>query len=320
MLQTHLCCILNLWRTTAKQLARSSWSHGTCHTNLTLTAHFSPWYGSVILHYITEQASRCKCVKNLCFREIMSLCKMIKYCRYNATCPTCRCSNNRSAWCILLTHSQSIGINHSTTLQRRFVTTCLNIISCCLTCKIQWTGQSPFTVQSPFNSSLHGVPNLTKIIPEVVIFTLFHILPVATSVMFAPCLYGFQRMKVVYWGGSKVISLCFSFWKSTSTNAIYRPFIRWFSIRTKRTEKHTIRMIRQKDLGFPHNLHWCHLLQYVNDSLIRHVSLSRSSQAAIQSHLKARCFGVSTSENDGCSLWSHRMTAWRSLTYSEYFA
>ena len=81
--QTHLCCIFNLWRTTAKQLARSSWSHGTCHTNLTLTAT-STWYGSIILHYVTGQASRSKCVKNLCFREIMSPCKMIKYCRYNA--------------------------------------------------------------------------------------------------------------------------------------------------------------------------------------------------------------------------------------------
>jgi hypothetical protein len=40
----------------------------------------------------------------------------------------------------------------------------------------------------------------------------------------------------------------------------------------------------EKHLGFPHNLHRCHLLENLGDGGVGHVSLSGGSQAAVEGY------------------------------------
>ena len=117
MLQSHLCRIFYLGRTTTKQLASSSRSHRTSHAYLALTSHVGTTDGSILFHHIAHQTCCSQSTEDALFTHIVRSVHVIQHRRQDTTCATSRSRHDSTTRRILLAHRQGIRIDEPSALE-----------------------------------------------------------------------------------------------------------------------------------------------------------------------------------------------------------
>ena len=130
----------------------------------------------------------------------------------------------------------------------------LDVILRGFACKIQRSRQSAFGGETAFNGLFHGRPDIFQMVDESVIFLIIkHILPISLALLFARLHNVGHRCQRIDVGDDRRFAF---FFEGTAANAVDRPFFENFFRFVKSLECHAVRMIWQKYLWLPDDIHW----------------------------------------------------------------
>ena len=268
-----------------------------------------------MLDDVTHQSGSSQSTEDAFLAHFMSGMHVIEYGRKYTTGTTGRSRNDGTARCILLTHRQCIGINQSAALQGSTIALCLDMIDSSLALEFQRSRQDTLMTETIVDRLLHGIPDLTEIIPDILILAFLHVFPERAAVVVAPFLDFRHRLQVIDIFSAQLRLSIRTIRDGTATDTINNPLINHVAIQVLAHKLHSVRMERQEDLRLPDDMNNM-LLEHFLDSHIGHVTLAGSSQGTIQCNFVGRSISTTLQEELSCTLRSHRMTARWSLANS----
>ena len=146
-------------------------------------------------------------MKNPLVREFVSLVEMIENGRDDSAGSTGRSRNYLTAGCILLADSKCVCIDKPSCLKRFLITGSLDIIGWRLPGEIERARQHTLVVDSPLHGSLHRLPGLIEIIPDISALAFSYILPIASSLVLAPAQNVREFVKIINRFGLESVTL-----------------------------------------------------------------------------------------------------------------
>ena len=320
VLQAHLRRILYLRRRAAEELAGGRRSHGAGHTDLALASHLRAGDRGVVLDDVAEDAGRGQSMEDARLGEIVEFGQMDQHARHHATGSTRRGRGHRAAGGILLAHGQGIGEDAATALQRRLVGKRLRIVGRGLAGQVQGARERALVVDATVDGTLHHLPHLAQVVPDVLVLAKRHILPVATTVVLTPAedvLGGVEVIDLLR--AEALVLLALALRQGAAADAIDRPLLGGLVVAVEGDKLHAVGVELQKLRRFPHDLHGGGLAEHLLDGHVGHVALAGGSQAAVERHLEAVGVGMALEEDLCRPLRPHGVAARRSFADSEYF-
>ena len=184
VLQSHLCRVLDLEIRSTEELASSRCAHGTSYPHLTLAAYLSPRDGGIGADDIGEEPRRGQCSEDALVGEVSARLQMVEHGGDDATAPAGRGSDDLPPRGIVLTDGKSIGVDEPSILDaRRAIALGLDLVERCLATQTQAPGEYSFGGEPRMDSSLHHLPDLCQIVPDLPALVVLDILPVGSILL-----------------------------------------------------------------------------------------------------------------------------------------
>ena len=211
-----------------------------------------------MLRHIADKSGRSHSVEDAFLGEHVAARQVIEHGRqHSARAAGGRCGNDTTR-SVLLAHGQRIGKHHASALQVGLVARCFHVVSGCLASQSERSGQHSFVVEATFNGSLHHLPHLAQIVPDVAILAFLHVFPVASAVAFAPFLNLTECLHLVNLVASVAQRVVFALRKGTSAHAEHRPRVARTPFFVDGFEQHAVGMEGQSFPCIPYNVDGTH--------------------------------------------------------------